>query len=839
MKRQHILLVALFGAGILVVALILALVTRGSGSAGESESGFPVQLNEIMSSNSAYYDESGNAYDWIELYNNSDHDISLSNYKLTDNERKVRYVFPSGTNIPAQGYTVIWCKNNATDDQYADFSISKAGGEVIVLMNSHSVIVDRLVTEPLDRNSSMARDDSGAWQITTQATPGFENTDAGYAAYLLAHQADNCPIQINEIMSSNQSYLDANLRSSDWIELWNSSAEDVDLSGMRLSDRADSGGYLFAEGTTLAANQYLVIRCDGDASNTAYAPFSLTGEGGETVTLSSANLTLDSVAVPALTTDTTYARDEGGVWQVCDAPTPGYPNTEDGRTQYLASVTANSADLRITELMAENLSCLQDADGDFSDWIELTNEGATSVNLGGYFLSDESGQPLKWALPNMELPAGGRIVVFASGKDRQSADEPHTNFSLNRHKGILTLCTASGQVISSVTYSELDGNTSYAVDETSGSWSTTTHATPGFSNDDAGYDAFQEARTTASPLILNEAMPGNDSLLEQSQGAYYDWVELKNQSKTEIDLSDYSLTDNLETGTPCALPDQMLAPGELIVLLCTGDTPLAKSDYAQVALSLNASLEQLYLLDSSGTVADTLTLSDIPYGASSGRMPGKNGQFYFYVPSPDKANKNGFRLVSAQPTASEAPGVYDNVTSISVSLSGEGTIFYTTDGSVPTTRSKKYTDPISVSRTTVIRAAAKSEDKMISSPLTLNYFINEGHTLPIIAISTNEDNLEGNDGILATANLFDRTVERPANVAFFSEDGTFSADCGFKLHGAGSRGRLRKKSFKVVFRQRYGLAQLNFALFPESDTTEFDSFLIRNSQDFSRTMLRD
>ena len=205
--------------------------------------------------------------------------------------------------------------------------------------------------------------------VTTQATPGYENSDAGYAAYLAAHQSGDYPVKISEIMSSNQSYLDANQRSSDWIELYNSSSEAVDLSGMRLSDRTDSGGYLFPDGSEIAAGDYLVIRCDGSMTGDDYAPFSLLSGGGETITLSSGNLILDSITTPALVTDTSYARQDAGDWAATDAPTPGYANTSAGREQYLASISADQPDLQITELMAENLSCLQDADGDFSDWL--------------------------------------------------------------------------------------------------------------------------------------------------------------------------------------------------------------------------------------------------------------------------------------------------------------------------------------------------------------------------------------------------------------------------------------------------------------------------------------
>ena len=726
----------MFLVGIVAIGLTLGRLVLRTNKNGASLSGFPVYLNEIMSSNNGYYDERGNAYDWIELYNSSDMEIRLSQYKLTDNERKVRYIFPNDARIPAKGYHVIWCKSNAANQEYADFSISKAGGETIVLMNSRSVIVDRVVTLPLEANTAMARDAGGFWTTLSYGTPAFENTQAGYQAYQSARRADSCPIRFNEIMSANQSYLDENRRSSDWIELYNDSDDTVDLSGFRISDRSDADGYVFADGTRLAGRQYLVLRCDGAAANVNCAPFSLSALGGETITLSSGDTVLDSVITAPAQADTSLTRDASGAWQTSQTPTPGFENSEEGYARYLASVTQQNEDVRITELMASNLSCIQDAAGAFSDWIELTNFGSGTVQLGGYYLSDRQDRPRKWLLPELELPPGARAVIFASGKDGVVGGELHAPFSLNRHQGIVTLCAANGQIISSASYGELGDNVSLYANERTGEWSTTARATPGHTNDEGGYEAFQSEREPSATLGIHEAMTGNASLLEQKGGLFFDWIELKNQSSEAIDLSRYTLTDNLEKPSRCALPSKTLAPGALLVLLCTGDTPLLRPSHDQIALSLDAIAEQLYLLDENGAVADSITLEGIPYGASCGRLPDRNGQFYFSVPTPGAENEGGYRMISEQPTASVAPGVYRDVASLTVSFFSEGDIYYTTNGNTPTEGAMRYTGPITIQKTTVLRACAVSAGRMMSRPVTLNYFLNVEHTLPIIAVAT-------------------------------------------------------------------------------------------------------
>ena len=56
--------------------------------------------------------------------------------------------------------------------------------------------------------------------------------------------------------------------------------------------------------------------------------------------------------------------------------------------------------LHINEFMSSNQTTLQDLDGDFSDWIEIFNAGNTTIDLEGYMISDDIGEPEKWIFPS-------------------------------------------------------------------------------------------------------------------------------------------------------------------------------------------------------------------------------------------------------------------------------------------------------------------------------------------------------------------------------------------------------------------------------------------------------
>ena len=102
----------------------------------------------------------------------------------------------------------------------------------------------------------------------------------------------------------------------------------------------------------------------------------------------------------------------------------------------------------ISEFMALNSSTLKDEDGAFSDWLELANSGSQSMDLQGWYLTDDRANLTKWMFPKRILKAGEFLVVFASGKDRKpETGNLHTNFKLNGAGGYLALVESDGRTV--------------------------------------------------------------------------------------------------------------------------------------------------------------------------------------------------------------------------------------------------------------------------------------------------------------------------------------------------------------------------------------------------------
>ncbi len=104
-------------------------------------------INELSAVNgSIAADQDGEFDDWIELYNNTNNTISLDGYYLSDNSNNpTKWKFPTGTNIAANDYLIIWAdKDTLQSGLHTNFKLSSSGEELL-LTDANQVIIDEVI----------------------------------------------------------------------------------------------------------------------------------------------------------------------------------------------------------------------------------------------------------------------------------------------------------------------------------------------------------------------------------------------------------------------------------------------------------------------------------------------------------------------------------------------------------------------------------------------------------------------------------------------------------------------------------------------------------------------
>lgn len=509
-----------------------------------------------------------------------------------------------------------------------------------------------------------------------------------------------------------------------------------------------------------------------------------------------------------------------------------------------ARIVRSDWQILINEIMTSS-SLYYDSTGEACDWIELYNFGQTDIDLSEIRLTDKDKDDGTGISLKGILAAGQYTVVYLSEDSQFRLSEGETVY----------LSHKDGDILYSVTLPDkLDKDWSYAL---AGIWSgdssdkmdpngfvATTLCTPGYPNTADGYEEYmKEYDRDLGPLVIYEVMNANNKFFEQKK-EFYDWVEIKNISSSSVMLSDYYLSDKYSELQRYNLPSQELKAGDTVIIFCSGDDTLKTSLGYHCPFKI-ADTDRLFISDNSGHISDRMLITDVSYLGSMGRMDGQNGFFYFSDPTPQKQNTNGYRMIAHTPSAGKEPGIYNDVISIDVPLTGDGVIYYTLDGSEPTLTSYIYNGPITLKETTVIRAVSFRSGKIMSDILTLSYFINENHTLPVVSIAGNPDDFFSKEkGIYygdendSKANYWNKW-ERKINMAMFDGSGEqFSIDCGIKISGDGSR-VLSKKSFQLKFRSVYGKDSLDYDVFGSGNYTSFKTLKLRVGEDYPYSIFRD
>jgi len=479
----------------------------------------------------------------------------------------------------------------------------------------------------------------------------------------------------------------------------------------------------------------------------------------------------------------------------------------------------------LTEVMSKNRATVQDADGSFPDWIELRNVTDTDLSLCGWRLSDGRNE---WTFPEFTLYARSAAVVYMSKKDRAD-QELHASFSLSEGDTVLLL-DRNGDPVDEC-FIDNDESDRSLVREEDGAWVPCAYPTPGYANTAEGYEQFCNARSVASPLVINEVCVENFSDYETKGIGYPDWIELRNISQESVDLSGYYISDDSKLLKQYNLQG-VLPAGATVTVLCDKDAAAYTGERMMAPFSLNSANDRVYLSSADGRILDYTALKCIPYGKTFGRVEGKAGYFYLLEKTPGKPNSDGARRISEKPQITGRDGIFNGVDSVTVELHARGDIYYTLDCSEPTAESVRYSGPVTLYRTGVVRAVSMEEGALPSEVLTLNFIINENHSLPVASLVCGDARFR-----TVYANGIKEDRELPASLSFYEDGASFTAGCGVKLNGASSL-VLPKKNLSVRFRGSYGTETLNYDLFG-GGVTSFQNLVLRAGQDQNNTIVRN
>lgn len=632
---------------------------------------------------------------------------------------------------------------------------------------------------------------------------------------------------INEIMSSNKgTYADEEGNQYDWVEIYNGNNHDINLKNYGLSDDKSKIKWIFPE-VTIKAKGYLIINLCGENKKGLYANFRLSSKGGETIVLTKANgKVIDAIETTPLDKNESIARDLDGNLYTSQTPTPGFANTNEGYKDYIKSLKSNEELIKINEILPRNKGNFINKDGNFPGYIEIINTSDKSINLKNYSLSNSLKTPFEYQLPDYIIKSG-EVYVFYTATSNTLKN--YTGFKLTEKSGEVVL-SKGNKIVSTINYESVPNG--IALIRAKDKYYQSNNISPGYPNTNDGIEEFNnKILTNPNDLIISEVMNQNNKYLAQNGAEYYDWIELKNNSSKNINLKDYYLTTNNNLKNMYNLPDVSLKPGEYYVVMASGDTNLSNNSYKHTNFKLSE-IEGLYLTKEN-KVIDSIFIANVPLGYSMGR--GKNsGIYYFKTPTPNKANAKGTISIAYEPQLSVQSGIYNNVKNINIEIEGNGTIYYTLDGTTPTASSKKYTSPIFLTQTSVLKVISYENGKIPSKIITSSYIINENHTIPVLSLSLNQYDFN-----TIQSNAWNVDIEKEAYAELFETDGSFSIPCGLKLFGGTTRG-LPKKSFQLKFRSEYGASKLNYQVFDNRDFSSFDSLVLRSgSTDYEYAAFAD
>ncbi len=528
-----------------------------------------VVLNELMANNQSVTNSDGSVSDWVEIYNPAPNSVDLSDMSLSDDLLTPRrWVFPSGVTMPSGTYLLIKFDNtnapsltnvpflntgfglDADGDQLFLFDAPASGGALVSSVT--------FGVQPPDFSIGRVPNGGANWALNIP-TPGAPNiaSSLGNPAFL----------RVNEWMASPAS-------GNDWFEIYNPDGQPVNLSGLYLTDDLNNRTqYRIPALSFIGAriNGYVQFHADNDPAKGAnHTNFKLAA-GGESIGIFTAAQTLiDGITFGQQQTGISEGRFPDGSANITTFPDTDTPGASNLRQLF---------DVVINEVLTHT-------DPPFDDAIELFNPTSASIDISGWYLSDNKGDPFRFRIPNGTVIASGGFVVFYESQFNPDQGRP-PSFALSSAHGddvYLFPTDAAGNLTgyrtgvkfgaaqNAVSFGRYD--TSVKTDFTALSQRTLGADNPASPAEFHTGTGLPNAYPKVGPIVINEIQYHPPDIISggtTNDNALDEFIELQNITTTNVPLYDVAFPTNkwrLRDAVDFTFPDGFsIAPGAFVLVV--------------------------------------------------------------------------------------------------------------------------------------------------------------------------------------------------------------------------------------------------------------------------------
>lgn len=214
-------------------------------------------LNEVCGG------ENDSKDDYVELKNTSSVAIDLGGVRIVktdeDGISEIVYTYPTSASLAAGAYSVV-------DNTMLSASISNSKDVAITVEMPSGTVIDTFDkvsdigsgNHEIGGSYSRLPDGTGDWTVTNVATRGTANEASSQPEQ--PSDVDYSVLRLNELNGNDPKY----------IELYNTSTEAIDITGVSLRKDAEKIVYVAPKGTTIEGHGFLVLLSDQEDYSTGF-----------------------------------------------------------------------------------------------------------------------------------------------------------------------------------------------------------------------------------------------------------------------------------------------------------------------------------------------------------------------------------------------------------------------------------------------------------------------------------------------------------------------------------------------------------------------------------------